>query len=110
MSPTTTVNGRSLLLSAEAQGDCFECSRTSRQTSNLCIASWQITQIQWLCGSMILHENGWCYRLVPCYHSQWPALPPNCDDSIHCSSPSKAVIAKLRGIFLLPPGSCCWRK
>jgi hypothetical protein len=25
--PTTTVNGRSLPLSAEAQGDCFECSR-----------------------------------------------------------------------------------
>jgi hypothetical protein len=36
--PTTTVNGRSLPVSAEAQGDCFECSRTSRQTSNLCIA------------------------------------------------------------------------
>ena len=40
------------------QGDCFECSRTSGQTSDLCIASWQITQILWLCGPMILPENG----------------------------------------------------
>src|SRR6516162_11927152 len=53
---TSTIS--SLLVSAEAQGDCFECSRTSGQTSDLCIASWQITQILWLCGPMILPENG----------------------------------------------------